>query len=196
MWGQYGDIILVHGDNLLSQTIQGLTHSFFSHAVLCTDPGKIAEMNRFGFQHYENHIASGSRPFVVLRHRLLFPGNFKAPYYISKMKLCIQDFISNPPKYDFFKILDLAIKMILTREDMYFRNGEPYIPFNVLMAATEKLICSSMVDSVYFKAGIDLFPGAGSRDIIPADLAYLAYGENPVLFEVHRSWASSGGKSS
>jgi hypothetical protein len=192
MWGQYGDIMLIHGDNLLSQTIQGLTHSFFSHAVLCTEPGKIAEMNRYGFQHYENHYISGSRPFVVLRHRMLFPGNFKTPYYISRMKLSIQDFTDNPPKYDYFKILDLAIKLILSREEVFSRNGDAYIPFSLLMAASERLICSALVDSVYFKAGIDLFPGCGPRNITPADLASLAYGEGPVLFEVHRSRAPEG----
>ncbi|MCL5058503.1 MAG: hypothetical protein M1130_11070 [Actinobacteria bacterium] len=188
MWGQYGDILLVHGDNLLSQTIQGLTHSFFSHAAICTEPGKIAEMNRFGFQHYDNHYLNGPRPFAVFRHRLLWPGNFKTPYHIGKMKVCIQNFINYPPAYDFFKILDLAMKLLLTREDILFRDGEPHIPFNLLMAAGERLICSAMVDTVYYQADIDLFPGRGSRDITPAELASLAYGKNPELFEVYKYW--------
>lgn len=186
MWGQYGDIMLVHGDNLLSKTIQELTHSFFSHAAICTKTGKIAEMNRFGFQHYDNHYINGSRPFVVYRHRLLWPGSFKTPYYIGRMKVCIQDFINYPPAYDFFKILNLALKFILTREDL-FRDGEPHIPVSLLMAAGERLICSALVDTVYYQAGIDLFPDRGSRDITPAELASLAGGKNPQLYEVYKS---------
>ncbi|HBV96073.1 MAG: hypothetical protein JL50_05535 [Peptococcaceae bacterium BICA1-7] len=186
MWGQYGDIMLVHGDNLISQTIQELTHSFFSHAAIVTEPGKIAEMNRFGFQHYDNHYRQGPRPFVIYRHRLLLPGSFKTPYYIGRMRVCIQDFVNNPPAYDFFKILDLALKFILTRDDL-IRDGEPHIPVSLLMAAGERLICSALVDTVYYQAGIDLFPGRGSKDITPAELASLAEGKNPQLYMVYKS---------
>lgn len=187
MWGQYGDIILVHGENLISKTIQSLTDSFFAHAALCTEPGKIAEMDRFGFQHRDNHYTSGPRPFVVLRHRFLIPGNIKAPYYISKMRSCIEGFTKNPPKYDYFQILNIAIKLILSRDEHFMRGDEPYIPYNLLLLASERLICSAMVDTVFFEAGIDLFPGRESKAITPADIASLAYGINPVLFEVYRT---------
>ncbi|MFZ5645167.1 MAG: hypothetical protein ACOY46_16450 [Bacillota bacterium] len=187
MWGQYGDIILVHGENLISKMIQNISHSFFSHAVLCTNPGKIAEMNRFGFQHWDNHYISGTRPFVVLRHRFLFPGNIKAPYYINKMRNCIEGFTNNPPKYDYFEIMNLAIKLILSRDEHFLRGEEPYISYNLLLLTSERLICSAMVDTVYLEAGIDLFPGRESKATTPADLAALAYGKNPVLFEVYRT---------
>lgn len=187
MFCQYGDIILVHGDNIISEAIQNLTHSFFSHAVLCTDQGKIAEMTRHGFRHWDNHYLTGPRPFIVLRHRILFPQNPKAHYYIKSIKNCVGNYLKNPPKYDYFEVLNQAIKLIISRGEDLVRDGETYIPFNVLLLASERLICSAMVDSVYEAAGIDLFPNRESKHTTPADLASLSTGIRPTLLEVYRS---------
>lgn len=184
---QYGDIMLVHGDNLFSETIQNMTHSFFSHAALCTDPGKIAEMTRYGFQYQDNHYLSGSRPYAVLRHRLLLPQSPGRARYMAVIKNCIDNFRRTPPQYDYFEILNQAIKIIFSRGDTLTRDGETYISANLLMAAGERLICSALVDAVYASAGIDLFPGQPSRHIVPADLARLASGEKPALSVVFKS---------
>lgn len=187
MLGKYGDIILVHGDNLLSDIIQNLTDSFFAHAALCTEPGKIAEMNRFGFQYRDNHYLSGSRPFIVLRHFLLFPNNRRSLYHIKLIRNCIENYRRNPPRYDYFEILNQALKLILSRGDHLTRDGEPYISSNLLYAASERLICSALIDTVYEAAGIDLFPGRSPKHTTPADIASLSTGPKPILIEVYRT---------
>lgn len=187
MCGQYGDIMLVHGDNLLSEAIQNLTQSFFSHAVLCTKPGKIAEMTRFGFQYRDNHYLDGIRPYIVLRHRLLFPGSHKAHSYVAKMESCISGFIKDPPRYDFFEILNQALALLVHRRDRLIINGDDYISFNMLLSAGERLICSALVDTVYEAAGIDLFPGRVPRHTTPADIYNLSLQNPSPLVEIYRS---------
>lgn len=187
MCGQYGDIILVHGDNLISGIIQNLTNSFFAHAALCAEFGKVAEMTRFGFAYHDNQYLSGTRPLVVLRHFLLFPGNQRAPYHLRLIRDCIENYRKNPPRYDYFEILGQALKLVLSRGDQPSGDGEEYISTKLLLAASERLICSALVDSVYEAAGIDLFPGRKSRHTTPADIASLASGPNPTLIEVYRT---------
>jgi len=187
MMFQYGDIILVHGDNLVSEAIQHLTQCFFSHAALCTEPGKIAEMTRFGFKYRDNHYLSGSRPYVVLRHQWLFQQNPRKFYFLKKIKNTIEKFRKNPPKYDYFEILMQALKLILSREEHLTKNGERYVSIGLLMAVSERLICSALVDTVYELAGIDLFPNRVSKHTTPADIASLATAGNQVLLEVYRS---------
>lgn len=184
---QYGDIILVHGENLISEAIQNMTHSFFSHAALCTEQGKIAEMTRYGFKCHDNHYLSGSRPYVVLRHRWLAPQNPRKSFYINKIKDCMEKFRKSPPKYDYFEILNQALKLALTRDTLLNRNGEAYISVNLLLLAGERLICSALIDTVYDLAGIDLFPGRKSRHTTPADIASLSTGVKPVLLEVFKT---------
>lgn len=184
---QYGDIILVHGENLVSEAIQNMTHSFFSHAALCAEQGIIAEMTRYGFKYHDNHYLSGSRPYVVLRHRWLAPQTHRKSFYINKIKECIEKFRKAPPKYDYFEILSQALKLALTRDTLLNRNGEAYISVNLLLLAGERLICSALIDTVYDLAGIDLFPGRKSRHTTPAELASLSTGDSPVLLEVYRS---------
>lgn len=184
---QYGDILLVHGDNLISQTIQHLTNSYYSHAAICADPGQIAEMTRWGFEVHQNHYLSGSRPYIILRHRWLFTQNIRKLYYLNMMKYCIEKFRRTPPKYDFFEILNQAVKLILNREESLQKEWEDGIPVNVLMAVGERLICSALIDQVYESAGIDLFPGRVSKHTTPADIASLSSGNNPVLLAVYKS---------
>lgn len=184
---QYGDIILIHGDNLISGAIQNLTQSFFSHAALCTEPGNIAEMTRFGFKYQENHYLSGSRPFVVLRHRWLFPPNPGRFFHLARIIGAVEEYRRKPPKYDFFEILNQALSLIMTREETLTREGVPFIPVNLLLVASERLICSALVDAVYEAAGIDLFPSLAPRHTTPADIASLSAGSYPVLLEVYRS---------
>lgn len=187
MMQQYGDIILVHGDNIISEAIQHLTQSFFSHAALCTEPGKVAEMTRFGFKYQDNHYLGGSRPYVVLRHRWLFPYKPVRLKYLYRLKAVIESFRRNPPKYDYFEILNQALKLILSREEQLARIGDPYVPISLLIQVSERLVCSALVDTVYESAGIDLFPGRVSKHTTPADLAFLAAGPRPALVEVFRS---------
>lgn len=184
---QYGDIILVHGDNLISEAIQNLTQSFFSHAALCTEHGKIAEMTRYGFRYWDNHYLSGTRQYVVLRHRWLMPMSPRRFHYINRIKNRIERYRKSPPKYDYFEILGQAMKLILSREDIPIRGGEKYVPVNLLFMVSERLICSALVDAVYESAGIDLFPDRLSKHTTPADIASLSAGYNPVLLEVFKS---------
>lgn len=187
MWGQYGDIILVHGDNLLSEVIQNLTQSFFSHAALCTEPGKIAEMTRYGFEYRDNHYHNGTRPYILLRHRMLFPQSGKAPFFMAKMEKCIAGFIKNPPQYDYFEILNQALKLLVNRGDQMIINGDNYISFSQLLLASERLICSALIDTIYESAGIDLFPDRLPRHTTPADIYHLSRGNPAPLLEVFRS---------
>ncbi len=185
---QYGDIILVHGDNLVSEAIQHLTQSFFSHAALCTEPGKIAEMNSFGFRYHDNHYLSGSRPFAVFRHRLLLPPNPGRFFYLDRIRRAVEEYRRNPPKYDYFEILNQALKLILAREENpSVADGDSQVPVSLLILVSERLICSALVDAVYEAAGIDLFPGRAARHTTPADIASLAAGDDPPLLEVFRS---------
>ncbi|MFZ5597092.1 MAG: hypothetical protein ACOY31_08790 [Bacillota bacterium] len=73
------------------------------------------------------------------------------------------------------------------RGDQIVKNGETYIPFSLLLLAGERLICSALVDTVYERAGIDLFPGRKARHTTPADIARLATGSDPSLLEIYRS---------
>ncbi len=187
MFFQYGDIILVHGDNLISEAIQDLTRSFFSHAALCTDPGKIAEMTRYGFRYWDNHYVSGSRPYVILRHRRLFPPSPVRLYYLNRMRGCIETFRKQPPKYDYFEILCQALKLILSKGSHPARGGDQFVSINLLMAISEKLICSALVDSVYERSGIDLFPGRASKHTTPADISSLSTGDNPALLVIYKN---------
>lgn len=187
MYYQYGDIILVHGDNLISEAIQNLTHSFFSHAALCTEPGKIAEMTRYGFQYLDNHYLSGSRQYVVLRHRWLMPPSTRRYYFINRIKGCIERYRQKPPRYDYFEILSQALKIILSRGEQLTRAGEQYISINLLLMVSERLICSALVDTVYEMAGIDLFPNRVSKHTTPADIASLTEGANPILLEIYKT---------
>lgn len=187
MYGQYGDIILVHGDNLLSEAIQNLTQSFFSHAALYTEPGKIAEMTRLGFQYRDNHYLGGARPYIVMRHRLLFPDNPKALHYIAKIKNCISFFIKNPPRYNYFEILNQALSLLVHRNGQLVINGDNYVSLNMLISASERLICSALIDTVYEWAGIDLFPGRIPRHTTPADIYNLSRQNPPTLLKVYSS---------
>ncbi|MFZ5647716.1 MAG: hypothetical protein ACOY30_08890 [Bacillota bacterium] len=144
-------------------------------------------MTRYGFQHLDNHYLNGSRPFIVLRHRLLFPGKPKANYYIAKMVNCIEGLIKNPPKYDYFEIMNQALKLILYREEQLVMNGDNYISFNLLLSVSEKLICSALIDTVYEEAGIDLFPGRVPRHTTPADIYMLSEQRPAPLLVIYRS---------
>lgn len=187
MYSQYGDIILVHGENFFSNIIQNLTGSKFSHAALCAETGKIAEMTRYGFQYQDNHYLSNIRPFVVLRHKCLFPGSNKRELFMRRMKNCIEKFCIEPPMYDFYELLNQALKLILIWGDAFLRDGETFVSQNKLLAATERLICSALVDEVYEKSGLDLFPNKKTKHTTPADIAMLATVKNPSLLEVYRS---------
>ncbi|MFZ5650192.1 MAG: hypothetical protein ACOY4I_05005 [Bacillota bacterium] len=144
-------------------------------------------MTRLGFQYRDNHYLEGARPYIVLRHRLLFPGSFKAHSYVEKMRSCISVFIKKPPRYDFFEILNQALTFLVHRGDQLTINGDSYISFNMLLSVSERLICSALIDSVYETAGIDLFPGRIPRHTTPADIYKLSQQNPPHLLKVYSS---------
>jgi len=187
MWGQHGDIILVHGDNLLSEAIEYLTRSYFSHSALCAEPGKIVEMTVYGFQYRDNYYISDTRPYIVLRHKSFFPQNYMYPLYIKRIRLSIEKFKKNPPRYDYWEILSQALKIIFSRNKLLKNEGESFISLNILLAVSEKLICSALIDSIYEEAGIDLFPKRIPKHTTPADIASLATGKKPKLLVIYKS---------
>lgn len=184
---QYGDVILVHGDNILSEMIQGLTDSFYSHAAMCVDPGKIVEMMKDGLHYTDNIYYNGSKAFIVLRHKYMY---YSPPYttkrIIAKMKAYITMLQHNPPKYDYFELIKQASKLIAAKGKDLFRENERYYSLNDLLDAGERLICSALIDLVYEHVGLDLFPGRPPFSTTPADLASLASGGNPAFIVVGR----------
>lgn len=184
---QYGDIILVHGDNLLSDAIQTLTDSFYSHAALVVEDNHIVEMNRYGFGRYRNHYLEGHKAFVILRHKILLNRTHpQAVEALTAMRKRVSEMKEKPPQYDFFEIISQASQLLLKKGIGIFRDGENYFTLNVLLDASEKLICSALVDQVYEYAGIDLFPGKSHRGITPADLMSLTGGSDPQLLVIYQ----------
>jgi hypothetical protein len=184
---QYGDVILAHGDNLYSDAIQGFTGSFFTHAAMCVEEGKIIEMLYDGFHYKDNSFIGGNRAFMVIRHKCLYLSPQPAVQNVLiRMKKCVAILQQNPPKYDYFEIARQAVKLLKKKGQHLFRDGEDYYSLSELMEAGRRLICSALIDSVYEKAGIDLFPGREPFSTTPADIAALAAGANPTFFVITR----------
>ncbi|MGQ9557727.1 MAG: hypothetical protein ACUVTU_07210 [Desulfurispora sp.] len=178
----YGDIILIHGDNAIAGAIKNLTDSFFSHAALCTEKNMVAEMLHDGFKYHSNRYWRGQQAYIVLRHKQLIYSPPPAAYAIrQKMRQVIEQYRQHPPRYDYFEILRLAVKLLKEKGQQMFRGGQYYFTEKELLEIGQRLICSAMVDTVYEKAGIDLFPGRIPRDVTPADLASLAREPGNVL---------------
>ena len=183
---QYGDVILAHGDNILSEAIQNLTGSFYSHVAMCVDKGKVIEMLNDGFNYKSNNYINGARAFMVIRHRHLYYSSYtEIQMLIVKMQNYVEYLRKNPPKYDYFEIIRQAVKLLKSKGQKFFRDGEDF-SVSELMETGRRLICSALIDSVYENSGIDLFPGREPYSISPADIAKLAYGPNSVFIVIHR----------
>lgn len=184
---QYGDVILVHGDNILSETIQNLTDSFYSHTAMCVDEGKVIEMLRDGFKYRDNTYIKGSRAFLVLRHRYLYYSSaLEIQRVLVRMKTYVTSLQQNPPKYDYFELISQAGKLLAGKGKSLFRDNHDYFKLNDLLDAGERLICSALIDSVYEHVGLDLFPGRPPFSTTPGDLASLATGSGATFIVVHQ----------
>ncbi|GBF34526.1 hypothetical protein DCCM_3645 [Desulfocucumis palustris] len=183
---QYGDVILAHGDNIFSEAIQNFTGSFYSHAAMCVNNGKVIEMLHDGFNYNNNGYINGARAFMVIRHRRLYYSPYpEIQRLIIKMRNYVEFLRKNPPKYDYFEIIRQAVELLKSKGNVFFRNGEDF-SVSELMETGRRLICSALIDSVYEKTGIDLFPGREPYSITPADIAELAYGPNSVFIVIQR----------
>lgn len=181
---QYGDVILVHGENLFSEGIQSLTGSFYSHAAMCIDEGKIIQMMRGGLDIGNNTYISGSRAFIVLRHKYLYYSDvLKIKRVLTNMKAYVMKLQENPPKYDYFELVKQAVHLIKTKGKSFTRDNHTLI-LNSLLDAGDRLICSALIDSIYEHVGLDLFPKHPPFSTTPADLAYLASGNDPTFLVV------------
>jgi hypothetical protein len=182
---QYGDVILVHGDNIYSGTIQNLTGSFFAHAAMCVEQGKVIEMLYDGFHYHENGYIGGSRAFMVIRNKYLY---FSPPVVVqnttARMKKYVDLLRQNPPKYDYFEIIRQAVLLLKKKGQHLLRNSEDYYSLRELMETGRRLICSALIDSVYENAGLDLFPDREPYSTTPADIAALASLTNPTFVVV------------
>lgn len=172
MLTQFGDVILIHGNNPISYLIQLITKSYWSHSALALDPGWVAEMGAFGFN---IRPLTFDHPFVVLRHRdLMNPYTPYARKVLSRMRNVIKRIEASPPQFDYLEMFRLGLKLIKKR----------------LMAAITReeigaFFCSALIDYVYEQSGIDLFPERQPDDTTPANLEELASGENPVFVLVY-----------
>lgn len=178
---QYGDVLLTHGENIGAGLIQNFTHCFYNHAAMCVDNGNIVEMRVNGFYYGPNPYFKGSNSFMLIRHIHMC----KAPIWkiqrtINTMQKEIHLLRKSPPRYDFFEILKQAM-MILRRNNPFLREKVQYFNQVELMEMGRRLICSALIDSIYEKSGIDLFPEKEPYSTTPADLAQLALGPNPVF---------------
>lgn len=184
---QYGDVILVHGDNIYSGAIQNFTGSFFAHAAMCVEEGKIIEMLYDGFHYKENSYLGGSRAFMVIRHKYLYcspPSVIQN--IIVRMKNNVAILQQNPPKYDYFEIIRQAVKLLKKKGQHIFRDGEDYYNLRELMETGRRLICSALIDSVYESSGLDMFPDREPYSTTPADISALTVGSNPTFFVITR----------
>lgn len=169
---RYGDVVLVHGDDLFSYFVQFLTRSYWTHTMFALENGQFAQMEGFGF---EIRRVILNRPFAVLRHQaLLNPYSIRAREIIIKMKEVVEQLRTNPPAFDYITIFRLGFRLIRERM-MASIAGQKVKPF----------ICSALIDYIYEQAGLDLLPGKDPRDTMPANLAELAFGENPVFKVIH-----------
>ncbi len=184
---QYGDVILAHGDNLYSDAIQGFTGSFFTHAAMCVEEGKVIEMLFDGFHYKDNSYIGGHRACMVIRHKYLYLSPRPVVQNVLiRMKKYVAMLQQNPPKYDYFEIARQAVKLLKKKGQHFLRDGEDYYSLSELMEAGRKLICSALIDSVYEKAGIDLFPNREPFSTTPADIAALTVGANPTFLVITR----------
>lgn len=171
---QYGDVILVHGDDPFSQLVQLVTQSYWTHTMLALEPGNFAQMGPHGFVYGR---ASLNRPYAVLRHKKLLDPNLpEARQILIRMHQAIQELKVNPPRFDYGNLFGLGVKLIGQRMGIFIteRRVGPFI-------------CSALIDYVYEKAGIDLRPDKDPRETIPANLAELAFGNDPVFKVIYDS---------
>lgn len=171
---QFGDVVLVHGEEFLSNLIRVVTRSYWSHAMLALEGGWFAQMGQSGFTISRVPL---NRPIAVLRHpSLLNPYTREAQQILNQIRATIDYLRKNPPQFDYYNLFRLGVKLI--QEQMAVSvAGKKMGPF----------VCSALVDYVYEQAGIDLQPDQDPRDTTPANLAELAFGDNPVFKVVYAS---------
>jgi len=172
---QYGDVILVHGDDPLSKIIRALTGSYWSHTLLALEFGEFAQMGSIGFTTGRQSL---NRPYAILRHKeLMNPYSLKAQEYFFNMQGVVGKLKANPPMFDYFNLIGLGIKLI----------AQKMLSVSVLSQTTGPFVCSALIDYVYKQSGINLRPGKDPRDTTPANLADLAFGKEAVFKVIYSS---------
>lgn len=171
---QYGDIILVQGDDPLSKMIKSLTRSNWSHTLLAVGGGQFAQMGSLGFTIGPQSM---NRPFAILRHKeLMNPYSTKTRGYMNNMNQVIEQLRVRPPRFDFIKLIILGVKLLGQNMQASVSSVHP-----------EAFVCSGLVDYVYERAGLDLLPNKDPKNTTPANLAALAFGQDPVFTLVYSS---------
>src|SRR3990167_7891662 len=71
-----GDVVLTHGDSLISKTIRAVTRSYWNHAVLYAGDRRIVEADWSGvvISDIKKYM---DKEIVVLRHRLASEGELE-----------------------------------------------------------------------------------------------------------------------
>ncbi|NPV92934.1 MAG: hypothetical protein HPY50_19375 [Firmicutes bacterium] len=176
---QFGDVVLMHGNDPISYAIEYLTHSYWSHAMVALDEGTFAQMGPLGLIIEKK---PPDMPHLVLRHReLLSPNSPRAREILGQMRQVVNDISSKRPLFDYASMLRLGVDLIRKRMRASV-SGEEMASF----------VCSALVDYIYLKSGLDLLPGRKVTDTTPANLEELAFGRQPVFQVVYDSRKASG----
>lgn len=144
---QIGDIVLAKGDALISEAIEAVEHSPYSHTAGYVGPGELVEANGFRRTGYQ-----------------------ALDYYKGKADVYRCDGLT---VYDRKKILQLAKQEVGSQYDYPLLIVELIrYWFGVILPYREPpnaRICSTLWAGIYREAGIDLCPGI--RYPSPADLS-------------------------
>lgn len=170
---QYGDVILVHGNEPISYFIEFLTRSYWSHAMFALEDGSFAQMGPFGLLAKPDKL---HLPYTVLRHRQLFYPSPKSQEILKRMKQTVGELQTAAPRFDYITMFHLGIHLLRKRMTASIA-GEKGGPFT----------CSALVDYIYEQSGLDLRPDRDPADTTPANLEELASGDNPVFKVIYDS---------
>ncbi|WP_067935865.1 hypothetical protein [Alicyclobacillus kakegawensis] len=141
-----GDLLLVRSRDLLSRTIEDVTHSPYSHVAVFTGPDELVEARGF-------HRVGYQDPAKYLGKADLFRCDSLTPDQRVRIALAAKQHIGQ--HYDY---LLLGVEFVR------------YV-FGVVLPWYEHdtVICSTLVADAYWAAGVDLCPGV--RYPAPADVA-------------------------
>jgi|SRR3972149_3310697 len=147
---QVGDIILCHGDSLISYLIQKVTNSYYNHVTMYVGNGLIIEadsnaVSKTSLRKYEN------KPIKVLRHKTAKPTDLEEIVNYAEDNFMGDD-------YDWGQIFELGWLYITGKRGTASKIG-----------SDNKFICSELVAVSYIFKGYRISDRLPVEQISPAD---------------------------
>lgn len=144
---QIGDVVFFRPSSFLSNLIGWFTKSDYSHVGLVVGEGTIIEADRF--MKTKLRMLDGTEDISV----------YRVPNVTDRQKqaISLQALTYKGFGYDYFQILGTFIRLVFGRESSWFN-------------AKNKLICSELIDLVFYVADIPRKLTRSIGDVTPEEL--------------------------